>query len=297
MANLRYGENPHQSAAYYVSTVNAGAMKDFEQLNGKELSYNNIKDMDIAWKVVCEFDGTDNVCCAVKHNTPCGAAIGESVLDAYKKAYECDPVSIFGGIAAFNKKVDADTAGELAKIFLEIVIAPEFDDEALEILRGKKNLRVIRALKKAASKEEFVTVDGGLLVQSSDNKLIEDIKFVTDKKPNDDDMDDMIFGMKIAKFVKSNAIVVVKDKMAKGIAGGQVNRIWAAVQAIDRAGDGVVMVSDAFFPFSDVVDAAAKANIKAIMQPGGSMRDQESIDACNKYGIPMVFTGIRHFKH
>lgn len=293
--DLRYGENPHQSAAYYVSAAGGGAMKDFKQLNGKELSYNNIKDMDIAWKVVCEFD--EIACCALKHNTPCGVAIGESTLDTYKKAYECDPVSIFGGIVAFNKKVDKETAEELIKIFLEVVIAPEFDAAALEVLKAKKNLRVIKCSNIAEDKVEMVKVDGGILVQSADDKLINDIKVVTEKSPTEMEMKDLIFGMKVVKYVKSNAIVVVKDGMAKGIGVGQVNRIWAAEQALERAVDATIMASDAFFPFGDVVELAAKYNIKAIIQPGGSINDQKSIDACNENGISMVFTGIRHFKH
>lgn len=293
--DLRYGENPHQSASYYTQTTGKGAMKNFVQLNGKELSYNNLKDMDVAWKVACEFDET--VCCALKHNTPCGVALGNTVKEAYLKAYECDDVSIFGGIVAFNKKVDKETAEELEKIFLEIVIAPDFDEEALEVLTKKKNLRVIKGEVKSENKFEFVSVDGGILVQERDNDLIEDIQYVTESKPSTDQMTDLIFGMKVCKYVKSNAIVVVKDGMAKGIAGGQTNRIWAAAQALDRAGDGVVMASDAFFPFGDVVEEAAKYNIRAIIQPGGSIRDNESVEACNKYGISMVFTGIRHFKH
>ena len=293
--DLRYGENPHQSAAYYVSAAGNGAMKDFVQLNGKELSYNNIKDMDIAWKVVCEFD--EIACCALKHNTPCGVAIGESVLDTYKKTYECDPISIFGGIVAFNKKVDKETAEELVKIFLEVVIAPEFDGDALEVLKGKKNLRVIKCSSRAEDKLEMVKVDGGILVQSFDDKLIEELKVVTEKSPTEEEMKDLIFGMKVVKYVKSNAIVVIKDGMAKGIGVGQVNRIWATEQALERAVDGAILASDAFFPFGDVVELAAKYNIKAIIQPGGSINDKKSIDVCNENGISMVFTGIRHFKH
>jgi phosphoribosylaminoimidazolecarboxamide formyltransferase/IMP cyclohydrolase len=293
--DLRYGENPHQSAAYYVSAAGTGAMKDFVQLNGKELSYNNIKDMDIAWKVVCEFDET--ACCALKHNTPCGVAIGNSVFDSYKSAYDCDPVSIFGGIVAFNKKVDKETAEELIKIFLEVVIAPEFDADALEVLRSKKNIRVIKCLSKAEDKIEMVKVDGGILVQSSDDKLTEDIKIVTKNIPSEGEMKDLIFAMKVVKYVKSNAIVVVRDGVTKGIGVGQVNRIWAAQQALERAVDGTILASDAFFPFGDVVELAAKYNIKAIIQPGGSIKDGESIDMCDKNGISMVFTGIRHFKH
>jgi len=293
--DLRYGENPHQSAAFYVSAASNGAMKDTLQLNGKELSYNNIKDMDIAWKVVCDFD--EIACCALKHNTPCGVAIGSSVLETYKKAYECDPMSIFGGIVAFNKKVDKETAEELIKIFLEVVIAPEFDEDALEILKGKKNLRVVKCLSKSEGTINIVNVDGGMLVQSADNKLIEDIKVVTKKSPTEAEMKDLIFAMKVVKYVKSNAIVVVKDGMTKGIGVGQVNRIWAAEHALERGGDSTILASDAFFPFGDVVELAAKYNIKAIIQPGGSIKDSQSIEMCEKFGISMVFTGIRHFKH
>lgn len=293
--NLRYGENPHQNAAYYISTTKSGAMKNFKQLNGKELSYNNIKDMDVSWKVVCQFE--EIACCAVKHNSPCGAAIADNVYDAYIKSYDCDPVSIFGGIVAFNRKVDVKTAEELSKIFLEIVIAPEFDRDALEILKSKKNLRVIECKDKPQNGKEMSVVDGGILVQATDDKLINSLNYVTEMKPSEKELKDMMFGMKIVKYVKSNAIVVVKDGQAKGIAGGQVNRIWAAEQALERAKDGAVLVSDAFFPFGDVIDVAEKYGIKAIMQPGGSIHDQMSIDACNKFGISMTFTGIRHFKH
>lgn len=294
--DLRYGENPHQSAAYYTSTVENGSMKDFQQLNGKELSYNNLKDMDIALKVVAEFEET--ACCALKHNTPCGAAIADTVYDAYMKTYECDETSIFGGVVAFNRKVDKKTAEEMVKIFLEIVAAPDFDEDALEVLRTKKNLRVIKTTAKPSCKHELVKLDGGILVQSVDNKLVEEMKVVTEKAPDAAMEKDMIFGMKVCKYVKSNAIVVVRDGQAIGIGGGQVNRIWPTIHALKlAAGRGVVLASDAFFPFPDVVEEAAKAGIKGIIQPGGAMKDQDSIDECNKNGIAMVFTGIRHFKH
>ncbi|ADO83960.1 bifunctional phosphoribosylaminoimidazolecarboxamide formyltransferase/IMP cyclohydrolase [Ilyobacter polytropus] len=295
MMDLRYGENPHQNAAYYVSTTEKGAMKDFEQLNGKELSFNNIRDMDVAWKVVSEFEET--ACCGLKHSTPCGVAVAETVAEAYKKSYDCDPISIFGGIVAVNTTVDGETAAEMSKTFLEIVIATDFTEEALEILKKKKNLRIIKAKYTPCDKIEYVKVDGGILVQDSDKAFSKDFKVVTEKDPSKKEMDDMVFGMKVVKHVKSNAIVVVKDGMAKGVGTGETNRIWAAKQAIERAGDGAVLASDAFFPFRDVVDECAKAGITAIVQPGGSMRDQESIDACNEHKISMVFTGLRHFKH
>jgi phosphoribosylaminoimidazolecarboxamide formyltransferase/IMP cyclohydrolase len=293
--NLRYGENPHQSAAYYTETVGKAPMKDFEQLNGKRLSYNNMRDMDMAWKAVNEFE---EICCvAVKHNTPCGAAIGRDLHEAYVRAYECDPTSIFGGIIAFNRKLDVSTAEEIVKIFVEIVIAPDFDKEAVETLKKKKNLRIIKCEAKPTNGYEIAKLDGGVLVQSADTKLADKMKVVTEKSPSKEEMDNLIFGMKVCKYAKSNAIVVVKDFMAKGIGCGQVNRIWPACQALDRAKDGTVLASDAFFPFDDVVKEAAKHGIKAIIQPGGSIRDADSIKACNENGVSMVFTGIRHFKH
>lgn len=293
--NLRYGENPHQDAAYYVSTVERGAMKDFDILNGKELSFNNIRDMDVAWKVVCEFD--TYACCGVKHSTPCGVAIGDSVQDAYIKMYNCDPTSIFGGIVAINKTVDKSTAEEMIKIFLEIVIAPDFDNDALEILKTKKNLRIIKCNSKPMDKVNIIKVDGGILIQDEDNSFSTDFKVVTTAVPTEEELENLKFALKVVKYAKSNAIVVAKNGMAIGIGNGETNRIWATKQALERAKDGAVMASDAFFPFRDVVDEAAKYGIKAIIQPGGSIRDQESIDACNEHGISMVFTGIRHFKH
>lgn len=297
--DLRYGENPHQKAAYYVDKTKNGAMKDFEYLQGKELSFNNIRDMDLAYKVVSEFEET--TCCAVKHSTPCGVAIGDSTLIAYEKAYECDPMSIFGGIIAFNREVDGKTAVELNKIFLEIVIAPSFTEEALEIFKQKKNLRIIKVKNPVSDKVTYVKVDGGLIVQSTDNQFSTDLKVVTEAQPTDRQMTDLVFAQKIVKWVKSNAIVVATNGQAYGIGGGQTNRIWAAQQAIARAKEKVeedlVLASDAFFPFRDVADFAAENGIKAIIQPGGSIKDQESIDACNEREIPMVFTGMRHFMH
>jgi phosphoribosylaminoimidazolecarboxamide formyltransferase / IMP cyclohydrolase len=297
--DLRYGENPHQKAAYYVDKTKNGAMKDFEYLQGKELSFNNIRDMDLAYKVVSEFEET--TCCAVKHSTPCGVAIGENVSEAYQKAYECDPMSIFGGIIAFNREVDGKTAVELNKIFLEIVIAPSFTEEALEIFKQKKNLRIIKVKNPVSDKVTYVKVDGGLIVQSTDNQFSTDLKVVTNAQPTDKQMTDLVFAQKIVKWVKSNAIVVATNGQAYGIGGGQTNRIWAAQQAIERAKAKVqnelVLASDAFFPFRDVADFAADNGISAIIQPGGSIKDQESIDACNEKNIPMVFTGMRHFMH
>jgi phosphoribosylaminoimidazolecarboxamide formyltransferase/IMP cyclohydrolase len=295
MQGLRYGENSHQSAAVYSSTMLDGAMNTFEMLNGKELSYNNFKDVDIAWKCSNEFE--EPSCCALKHNTPCGVAIGEDSYEAYMKAYEVDPTSIFGGIVAFNRKVDKRTAEEMVKIFLEVIAAPEYDEDALEVLKTKKNLRVLKFNSTPKADKYMVTVDGAMLVQEEDSKLIEEIKVVTEKKPTDEEMKDLLFGMKVVKYVKSNAIVVAHNGIALGIGGGQVNRVWPTEDSLKRGIGATILASDAFFPFGDVAEMAAKAGIKAIIQPGGSIRDQESIDVCNKYGIAMIFTGLRHFKH
>lgn len=300
VADLRYGENPHQSAAYYVSTTENGAMKDFEQIGGKELSFNNLRDMDLCWKVVNEFKN-EMACCAVKHSTPCGVAVGNTALDTYKKAYECDPVSIFGGIVAMNYKIDKETAEELNKTFLEIVMAADFDADALEVLAQKKNLRVIKIKNAVSDNLTWVKTDGGMLVQSSDNQFSDEIKVVTDLEPTEEQRKALLFSQRVVKYVKSNAIVVSNGTQALGIGGGQVNRIWATEQAIERAkekfsGD-LVLASDAFFPFRDVVDTCAKQGIKAIIQPGGSVRDEESITAANEHKIPMLFTGMRHFLH
>jgi phosphoribosylaminoimidazolecarboxamide formyltransferase/IMP cyclohydrolase len=335
---LRYGENGHQSAALYLNTDRPGVLGGMEQLHGKELGYNNIKDLDIAWKAACAFglacDGKEpageadvrrfvpkaaqgaKICCvAVKHNTPCGIALGDTLPDAYNKVFSCDPVSIFGGIVACNTKVDALTAARLAELFLEIVAAPDFDDDALEILKKKKNLRIIKLKKAPGETHEYIAVDGGILVQKTDNVLLEKWDVVSKTFPDENDIADMIFGMRAVTFVKSNAIMIVKDRGATGIGGGQVNRIWPAKSALERSASVLaaasessdkiwkdalparVLASDAFFPFADIVEEAAKAGIKSIIQPGGSMNDHLSIEACDKYGIALVLTGTRHFKH
>ncbi|TDX87113.1 bifunctional phosphoribosylaminoimidazolecarboxamide formyltransferase/IMP cyclohydrolase [Epilithonimonas xixisoli] len=300
VSDLRYGENPHQSAAYYTSTFENGAMKDFEILGGKELSFNNLRDMDLCWKVVNEFKD-ELACCAVKHSTPCGVAVGTSALETYTKTFECDPVSIFGGIIGMNYKVDAATAEELNKTFLEIVMATDFDEDALEILRKKKNLRIIKIKNQVTDKQAWVKIDGGMLVQSADDQFSEDIKVVTETAPTDEQRKALLFSQRVVKYVKSNAIVVSNGVQSIGIGGGQVNRIWATQQAIERAKekfDGeLVLASDAFFPFRDVVDFCAQEGIKAIIQPGGSIRDNDSIEAANEHQIPMLFTGMRHFLH
>ena len=293
--NLRYGENPHQSACFYGSTTRKGAMNSFDVLNGKELSFNNFKDIDIAWKAVSDF--TEPACCALKHNTPCGFAIGEDCYDAYIKAYNVDKMSIFGGIVSFNRTVDAKIANELVKIFLEVIAAPEYTQEALDILKTKKNLRVIKFNSKPTNTHGIVSVDGGIMIQSEDVNQKEEFNIVTDVKPTQQQIKDMLFAQKVVKYVKSNAIVVANNGVAVGIGGGQVNRVWPTEGALKRGVGATVLASDAFFPFRDVVDIAAKYGIKAIIQPSGSIRDQESIDACNEHKIAMVFTGVRHFKH
>jgi phosphoribosylaminoimidazolecarboxamide formyltransferase/IMP cyclohydrolase len=344
--SLRYGENSHQPAALYLNTDRPGAISGMEQLNGKEMGYNNIRDLDLAWKAACAFGlssgdapaaplgeaevirflgegaamnapGANRVCCvAVKHNTPCGISLGQSLPDAYEKTYACDPVSIFGGIVACNVPVDAATAQKLSELFLEIVAAPDFEADALGILKKKKNLRIMKALLPPRELYEYTAVDGGLLVQEADRKLLEKWEVVTQTQPAPGYIRDMIFGMRAVSYVKSNAILIVKDEAAAGIGGGQVNRIWPAEQALARSvrvlktaaetgrpgtfADGApagVLASDAFFPFPDVVEAAAASGIKAIIQPGGSVNDKLSIEACDKHGIAMVFTGTRHFKH
>lgn len=300
VSDLRYGENPHQSAAYYVSTTENGAMKDFEILGGKELSFNNLRDMDLCWKVVNEFKN-EMACCAVKHSTPCGVAIGNSALETYAKTFECDPISIFGGIIGMNYKVDAATAEELNKTFLEIVMATDFDEDALEILRKKKNLRIIKIKNPVSDKKTWVKIDGGILVQDVDDQFSTDFKVVTEIQPTEQQEKALLFAQRVVKYVKSNAIVVSNGIQAFGIGGGQVNRIWATEQAISRAkekfsGD-LVLASDAFFPFRDVVDFCAKEGITAIVQPGGSVKDEDSIAAANEHKIPMMFTGMRHFLH
>ncbi len=302
--DLRYGENPHQSAAFYKESCKTkGALHNAVQLNGKELSFNNINDANGALELLKEFE--EPACVAVKHANPCGVGLGTDIYDAYIKAYEGDPVSIFGGIVAVNRTVDDRAAAEMAKIFLEIIIAPDYTQEALKILKEKKNLRVLKLDElsfKPQADVELKKVFGGLLVQDSDYKDFDedDINYVTDTKPSEKEYKDLYFAWKVVKHVKSNAIVIAKDGKTLGIGPGQTNRIWSAQMSIDRAGQqskGAVMASDAFFPFPDVVTVAANAGIRAIIQPGGSLKDDESIKMCNEKGISMIFTGMRHFKH
>jgi len=311
--DMRYGENPEQAGAFYREIGNefTGTLAEAEQLHGKELSYNNINDTNGALECLKEFDEPCVV--AVKHANPCGVGVAKNIYDAYMNAYNADPVSIFGGIIACNREVDAATATEINKIFVEIVIAPSFTAEALEILTAKKNIRVLRLpdIAKPNTKDmlDMKKVAGGLLIQERDIGVLDEaeLKVVTEKAPTEAEMADLKFAMKVVKHTKSNAIVLAKNGITTGIGPGQTNRITALELAIRYANElegaepnraaGSVMASDAFFPFSDCVEAAHKAGITAIIQPGGSIRDQDSIDLANKYGIAMVFTGRRHFKH
>lgn len=303
--DMRYGENPHQKAVFYKEVgANRGLLPSAVQLHGKELSFNNINDTNGAIELVKEFDEPTVV--AVKHTNPCGVGSADNIYDAYVRAYESDPVSIYGGIIAANREIDKATAEEISKIFVEIVVAPSFTEEALAVLTQKKNVRLLKLEnitdKISPDSYDMKKVAGGLLVQKYNSLLFnqEDLKCVTNLQPTKEQMEDLIFAMKVVKHTKSNAITLAKGKMTIGVGPGQTNRIVPTKVAIEYAGtrsQGAVMASDAYFPFSDCVEAAAAAGIKAIIQPGGSIRDQESIDACNKYGIAMVFTGMRHFKH
>lgn len=302
---LRYGENPHQSAKFYRAGQEVPYSLAFaEQLNGKELSYNNIQDANAALNIVREF--SEPFCVGLKHMNPCGAAIGKDIAEAWRKAYEADTVSIYGGIVAANREIDAETAAAMKPVFLEIIIAPSFSCEALEILRTKKNLRLlkVRMDREEGMQRQLVSVNGGLLVQDLDTQTAE-VKAdmtVTEKKPTVAQLEDMNFGWRIVKHVKSNAIVVVKDKQTVGIGAGQMNRVGSAEIALKQAAakeitDGLVLASDGFLPFDDSVTMAAGYGVEAIVQPGGSIRDEDSIKKANELGMPMLFTGMRHFKH
>jgi phosphoribosylaminoimidazolecarboxamide formyltransferase/IMP cyclohydrolase len=300
---LRYGENPHQTAAFYKKPLGSSfSIAQATQLHGKELSYNNINDANAALQIVKEF--TEPAAVAVKHMNPCGVGIGANIYEAFTKAYEADPTSIFGGIIALNREVDKETAEKMHEIFLEIVIAPSFSKEALDILTQKKNIRLLTVDFAAPNTKEklLVSVQGGLLVQEADTHTLDDaeIKVVTKREPTEQEWEALRFAWKVVKHVKSNAIVLAKDGMTIGVGAGQMNRVGAAKIAIEQAGEkakGAVLASDAFFPMDDTVEAAAKAGITAIIQPGGSIRDADSIKKADEYGIAMVFTGIRHFKH
>ncbi len=302
--DMRYGENPHQSAAFYREIgAHPGTLAEAEQLQGKELSFNNIHDANGALDLLAELDGPV-ACVAVKHANPCGVALGSSAFEAYSRAHDADPTSIYGGIVAINAEVDAACAEAMAKTFLEIIIAPSFTDEAMKVFSAKKNLRLLRlpSLKDRYSGGfDAKKVAGGLLVQSRDMILFDgEPKVVTKRAPTEKEMADMRFAFAIVKHVKSNGIAVAKDGCSLGIGPGQVNRVWAVEHSLTRSGEkvkGAALASDAYFPFDDSVRAAAAAGITCIVQPGGSIRDEDSIKACDELGLTMVFTGIRHFKH
>jgi phosphoribosylaminoimidazolecarboxamide formyltransferase / IMP cyclohydrolase len=300
--DLRYGENPHQEAAFYRTLGQGeGSLAYARQLQGKELSYNNLVDMNAAWGLVKEFSQPAAV--IVKHTNPCGTAIAGDLRQAYLTALEADPVSAFGGIVALNREVDQESASEMVKLFLEVIVAPTFSDGALEILSKKQNLRLM-AVGNSTSKQNFEVkqIDGGFLVQDLDviQEEAQSWQVVSNSKPTEHDLDELAFAMKVCKHVKSNAITVSKNGQTLGVGAGQMNRVGSAGIALEQAGDkarGAYLASDAFFPFRDTVDKAAEAGIRAIVQPGGSLKDEESILAANEHGLIMVFTGVRHFKH
>lgn len=298
---LRYGENPHQSAKYVKTSDDKNTILNADVLHGKELSYNNLRDADSAFQLAKKFDLPAAV--AVKHMNPCGVGTGDTLSDAFQNAFDADNQSIFGGIVALNKTVDAATAEKLSKVFLEVIIAPHFSEEALNILTVKKNIRLLQVdFTEETVQDEFVSVSGGYLVQSRDTgKLDKDsLEYVTEKKPNDEQLKALVLAWEVSKHVKSNAIVLANSKQTVGIGAGQMNRVGALKIAAERAielGENVVLASDGFFPMPDTVENAHQYGIKAIIQPGGSKRDNESIDFCNEHGIAMVFTGMRHFKH
>lgn len=304
---MRYGENSHQDAAFYVeNAIEEASVATAKQLQGKALSYNNIADTDAALECVKEFDKP--ACVIVKHANPCGVAVNDSILEAYDRAFKTDPTSAFGGIIAFNRELDADTAEAIvSRQFVEVIIAPSVSSEAAQIVSAKQNVRLLECGQwtNKTSHPDIKRVNGGLLVQDRDQGMVDmsDLKVVSKVQPTESQMKDLMFCWKVAKFVKSNAIVYANDGMTVGVGAGQMSRVYSAKIAGIKAADenlvveGSVMASDAFFPFRDGIDAAAEAGIKAIIQPGGSMRDEEVIAAADEHGIAMVFTGMRHFRH
>lgn len=308
--DMRYGENPHQKAAFYREIgKKVGSIADAVQLNGKELSFNNINDTNGALELLKEF--TEPTVVACKHGNPCGVGSDGNIVVAWDKAFDADKVSIYGGIVTVNREVTLELAEKMKSVFLEVLVAPSYQKEALELLQTKKNLRVLelRDIEVPQDKNAYdlKKVNGGLIVQTIDSELMneEDLKVVTDRAPSEKEMEDMRFAWRVVKFVKSNGIALAKNKQTVGIGPGQVNRVWSTKQSIEHAAElidenatkGAVLASDAFFPFDDCVEAAHQAGITAIIQPGGSIRDEDSIKKCNEYGIAMVFTGMRHFKH
>ena len=306
---MRYGENPHQVGALYKEIGKCeGSLTIAKQLNGKELSFNNINDTNGALELLKEFDEPTVVAC--KHGNPCGVGSDkESIYKAWQKAFNADKTSIFGGIVVVNREVTEEMANEMKEIFLEVVVAPSYSEKALEILKVKPNLRILLlpsiTVKQPKGSYDIKKINGGIILQTVDSELLDEYEVVTDRKPTDKELEDMLFTWKRVKYVKSNGIAIGKDKQSLGIGPGQVNRIWATKQSIEHANEligegvtkGAVLASDAFFPFSDCVEAAHKAGITAIIQPGGAKQDQASIDKCNEYGIAMIFTHMRHFRH
>jgi len=303
LQDLRYGENPHQSAAFYVERdPPPGTLANFRQLQGKELSYNNIADADAAWECCRTFDVP--ACVIVKHANPCGVAIADSPFAAYRNAFLTDPTSAFGGIIAFNREVDAATAEAVAKQFVEVVIAPSYAQEAMAVFASKQNVRVLTiGVAKDLNKFDMKRVGGGLLVQSCDAFDVSELRIVTKREPSKSEMNDLIFAFRVAKFVKSNAIVFCRHGMTLGVGAGQMSRVDSTRIASIKAKNagltlrGSVAASDAFFPFRDGLDVVAQAGARAVIQPGGSVRDKEVIAAADEHGIAMVFTGMRHFRH
>ncbi|MCP5294085.1 MAG: bifunctional phosphoribosylaminoimidazolecarboxamide formyltransferase/IMP cyclohydrolase [Zoogloeaceae bacterium] len=303
--DLRYGENPHQSAAFYRETDATAGIAAYTQLQGKELSYNNIADADAAWECVKAFERITPACVIVKHANPCGVALGASPLEAYQRAFKTDPTSAFGGIIAFNATVDRSAAEAVSTQFLELLIAPAYTEEALELLKAKANVRVLTVPLGEVRQTDFKRVGGGLLVQSADFAPISaaDLKLVTKRAPSEQELGDLLFAWRVAKYVKSNAIVYCKDSMTVGVGAGQMSRVDSARIARIKAENaglsigGCVVASDAFFPFRDGLDVLAEAGATAVIQPGGSMRDAEVIAAADEHGLAMVLTGFRHFRH
>jgi len=302
---MRYGENPHQSAAFYrESNPQVGALANYTQLQGKELSYNNIADADAAWECVKTFD--ESACVIIKHANPCGVAVGSNPLEAYSKALQTDPTSAFGGIIAFNRELDGNAAEAVAKQFVEVLIAPSFSEKAKQIFAGKQNVRLLEIpLGNAVNAHDFKRVGGGLLVQSPDakNVLLSELKVVSKKQPTQQQLQDLMFAWRVAKFVKSNAIVFCANGMTMGVGAGQMSRIDSARIASIKAQNaglslaGTAVASDAFFPFRDGLDVVVAAGATSVIHPGGSMRDQEVIDAADEQGVVMLMTGTRHFRH
>ncbi len=308
---MRYGENPHQTGALYKEVGKCeGSLTTAKQLNGKELSFNNINDTNGALELLKEFDEPTVVAC--KHGNPCGVGSSDNIYEAWEKAYKADTTSIFGGIVVLNRELTKEIATEMANIFLEVIVAPSYEEEALDILLEKKNLRVLElptiSVKQPASSYDIKKINGGIIIQSIDSKLLDEdnsYTVVTKRAPTKEELEDLLFTWKIVKHTKSNAIVIGKNKQSVGIGPGQVNRIWSTKQCFEHAVEligkdaahGAVLASDAFFPFDDCVMAAHEAGISAIIQPGGSIKDQLSIDRCDEYDMAMLFTGMRHFKH